>query len=44
MKFDIEGSELQALNGGRRLLRDFKPTLMVSVYHDLGDLWKIIFF
>lgn len=38
IKFDIEGSELQALNGARRLLQDFKPTLMVSVCHDLGDL------
>lgn len=44
IKLDIEGSELQALSGARRLLQDFKPTLAVSVYHNLGDLWKIILF
>jgi FkbM family methyltransferase len=41
VKFDIEGFELQALKGARRLLQEQCPTLAVSAYHRPEDLWEI---
>jgi len=44
IKFDIEGSEEQALRGAERMLRTFRPGLAVSVYHLPTDLWRIPLF
>ena len=41
IKFDVEGSEEQALRGAEQLLRIYKPALAVSVYHIATDLWRI---
>lgn len=41
VKMDIEGSELAALRGAETTLRRFRPTLAVSVYHNLSDFWTI---
>ena len=41
VKFDIEGFELQALNGARSLLQSQRPALAVSAYHRPADLWEI---
>lgn len=41
VKMDIEGSELAALQGAEKTLRKFRPTLAVSVYHNLSDFWTI---
>ena len=41
VKMDIEGSELAALQGAQKTLRKFRPTLAVSVYHNLSDFWTI---
>lgn len=38
---DIEGSELQALKGAKQTLSKQGPTLAISVYHNLKDLWEI---
>ena len=38
---DIEGSELAALLGAEKTLCKFRPTLAVSVYHNLSDFWTI---
>ncbi|HYK88118.1 MAG TPA: FkbM family methyltransferase [Acidobacteriota bacterium] len=37
IKMDIEGAELKALAGARRVLNRFQPRLAISSYHQKGD-------
>lgn len=37
VKMDIEGAEMDALNGAGRLLRDYKPKLAIAVYHEYDN-------
>lgn len=41
IKFDIEGSELEALNGGEQTIRRHRPKLAVCAYHVPDHLWRI---
>ena len=41
IKMDIEGAELNALYGARRIITETKPELLISVYHKISDLWRI---
>lgn len=41
LKMDIEGSEQKALRGSKNHIQREQPTLLLSVYHNLEDLWKI---
>ena len=41
IKLDIEGAELSALAGARRLLETARPIVAVSVYHLQEHLWEI---
>ena len=41
IKMDIEGSEMDALLGAEKVIRDNKPILAVSVYHKSTDIWEI---
>lgn len=41
LKLDVEGSELDALRGASRLIRELRPLLAVSVYHRPEDLWEL---
>ena len=41
IKMDIEGAELEALKGSEDVLRQFKPKLAITVYHDFKDFWEI---
>ncbi len=41
IKFDIEGAELQALWGARRILKEHSPVLAVCAYHTSDHLWEI---
>ncbi len=41
MKFDIEGSEPDALEGGRGTIARHRPKLAVCVYHAPDHLWRI---
>lgn len=41
IKMDIEGAEIDALNGAAQLIGRFKPNLAISLYHLPGHLWEI---
>jgi FkbM family methyltransferase len=41
IKMDIEGSEIDAINGGIKTLKFVKPTLSICLYHKMNDLWEI---
>ncbi len=41
IKMDIEGCELQAVQGALQTLREYRPILIVSVYHHPKDFFKI---
>lgn len=41
IKMDIEGAEQDALLGCRRHIREESPKLLISVYHNNEDIWKI---
>lgn len=41
IKMDIEGSEVKALIGCQNHIRNTTPKLLLSVYHNHEDLWKI---
>lgn len=42
IKFDIEGSELQALKGAEKVINKYHPRLAVSIYHSDEDMIEII--
>ena len=41
IKMDIEGSEQKALIGAKNHIKNDTPTLLISVYHNLKDLYQI---
>jgi len=41
LKMDIEGAELDALNGACGIIRRYSPLLAISAYHQQDHLWKI---
>jgi FkbM family methyltransferase len=43
IKMDIEGAELTALWGARRLIKQQMPVLAVCAYHEPDHLWEIPF-
>jgi len=42
MKFDVEGSEQEALLGSAEIIRSKKPDLFVSLYHRSEDIFSLI--
>ncbi len=44
IKMDIEGAELEALEGARRSIQTHRPILSICVYHKQNDLWSIPLF
>ncbi|MCI8291881.1 MAG: FkbM family methyltransferase [Clostridia bacterium] len=41
LKMDIEGYEQKAILGSKNHIKNDKPALLISVYHNNEDLWKI---
>ena len=41
LKMDIEGFEQKAILGATNHIKNDKPKLLLSVYHNNEDLWKI---
>ena len=41
IKMDIEGAEIPAIEGAKRILEEDAPDLAISVYHFIEDLWRI---
>jgi FkbM family methyltransferase len=41
IKYDVEGSEREALLGSEQTIKKYKPRLIVSLYHRVGDLVEL---
>jgi FkbM family methyltransferase len=41
LKLDIEGAELEALDGARDIIEQQRPILAVCVYHDQSHFWRV---
>lgn len=41
IKMDLEGWEINALKGAKRLISQYSPILAIAVYHTISDFWKI---
>ncbi|MBR5515126.1 MAG: FkbM family methyltransferase [Clostridia bacterium] len=41
IKYDVEGSETQALYGSRRTIENHRPDLLVSLYHRSEDIFTL---
>ena len=41
IKFDVEGSELSALEGAKNTISDRKPQMKIACYHKSADLFEI---
>ena len=41
IKYDVEGSEYEALMGSEKTIKEFSPSLLVSLYHRSADIFSL---
>ena len=41
IKMDIEGAEMDALEGASQVIKECKPRMLLSAYHKTTDMWNI---
>lgn len=41
IKMDIEGEEINALTGAKKMLEESKPDMAICVYHNIDHIWEI---
>lgn len=44
LKMHLEGGEFNALNGAQRTIKEYRPIIAVTLYHNSDGIWKIILF
>ena len=44
VKMDVEGAEYQSLIGAKNIITENKPDMVISLYHDLRDMWELPLF
>lgn len=42
IKYDVEGAELEGLSGADRVIRDCRPSMLVSAYHRSRDIFSLV--
>ncbi len=41
IKMDIEGAEMDALRGGKKVIERNHPQMLISAYHKIADMWEV---
>ena len=44
IKLDVEGVEFDVLKGATRTIKEFRPKLAISLYHNIDDIFKLPLF